>query len=157
MHMNGALQGWCSRTLYLYIPCALWTDGSSLNSTYAPLMIGVTMPSIRGIGYNIMMCWTFSLYILPLRLISSVLQILWLCMPLTTSWFHFKNGSTFCILTLIFTDPSKLHQFKAASPVIALLRRIGTISRNTLPCLVTPSLVLMLQHTWFMSIVVLKT
>ena len=47
-------------------------------------------------------------------------------MPPATSWFHFANGSIFHILTLTFTDHLNLLQFEAASPVIALLKRIGT-------------------------------
>jgi hypothetical protein len=137
---EGGIQG-------LYISlffCAHRMDCSSLNTTYATFQIGITMPSIRDIGYNIMIFWTFCLHIPPPRLISSVLQILRLHMPLTiTSWFHFKNGSTFCILTLILTDPLNLHQSEATRPMIALLRRLGTTSRNTLPCLVTLFLGLM--------------
>ena len=47
-------------------------------------------------------------------------------MPLAISWFLSENGSIFHILTLTFTDRLNSLQFEAASPVIALLKRIGT-------------------------------
>jgi hypothetical protein len=47
-------------------------------------------------------------------------------MSLAISWFVSENGSIIHILTRTFTDLSSLPQFEAISPVIALLRKIGT-------------------------------